>query len=161
MASKWHHWELERIFDVLQSSPSGITYAIARKRLRQGKKNPLVFFLLFFIILVVLLLVPSTRSVLLSKTSFLVIITLIFQGAVYRSFLLAKRRWQKLDPNLQKTIVRRDDRYMVIPSRSLAEGDIVRIQPGDWIQVDIRLVVLPHLNLPHSSSLPVGQPPAT
>jgi len=145
MASKWHHWELERIFDVLQSSPSGITYAIARKRLRQGKKNPLVFFLLFFIILVVLLLVPSTRSVLLSKTSFLVIITLIFQGAVYRSFLLAKRRWQKLDPNLQKTIVRRDDRYMVIPSRSLAEGDIVRIQPGDWIEVDIRLVVLKDL----------------
>ncbi len=145
MALSWHHWDLEKVFETIQSRPSGITYATARKRLRQGKINPFVILCGFVIILIVLLLMPSTRSVLVSRLSLLVFATVIFQGIIYRSFILTKKKWLNLETASQKIIVKRDDRYIVIPSRSLVEGDIVRIEPGDWLSVDIRLVVLQDL----------------
>ncbi len=145
MALSWHHWDLEKVFETLQSRPSGITYAIARKRLRQGKINPLVILLGVITVMIILLLMPSTRSILVSRLSLLVLATVIFQGIIYRSFILIKKKWQNLETRSQKIIVKRDDRYIVIPSRSLVEGDIVRIEPGDWLSVDIRLVVLQDL----------------
>lgn len=145
MAGNWHHWDLEKVFKTVQSYPSGITYALARKRLRKGKINPLVILLGFISVLIILLSIPPARSILVSRLSLLVLFTLLCQGIIYRSFVIAKKKWHIAESASQKAIVKRDHRYIVIPVRSLVEGDIVRIEPGDWIGADIRLVVLQDL----------------
>lgn len=144
MGSSWHHWELEKVFNVLQSQPSGISYTTARRRLRRDKPKR-IWYLFFLLWVVGLLLFGPTRSLITSYTSLLSIAVFIFHGIIYRCFVLAKQRLQDFDPNLHPVIVKRDDRYLLVPNRYLAPGDIVRLQPGDVITANIRLAVLKDL----------------
>ena len=141
MRSSWHHWELAKVFSVLQSQPTGISYTSARKRIRKSKPNRLVSLFLVLSSLGLFLL-PPLRSVVSSSIGLISVLTLGLQVIIYRGLCLAKT---KKNTGLKKAIVKRDGRYIIIPSRSLATGDIICLQPGDEIEADIRLVVLKDL----------------
>ncbi|MFN3360996.1 MAG: hypothetical protein ACK421_06185 [Pseudanabaenaceae cyanobacterium] len=141
MQSRWHHWELDKVFQVLQSQPSGITYTIARRRLRERRQRKLLG-LGLGCLLVVLLVWQPLRSFFFSRLGILATIVMGGHWLLDR-FLTRQGRGDKFTPH--KAIVKRDDRYILIPSKSLAPGDIICLQPGSEVDADVRLVALKDL----------------
>ncbi|MCS6959881.1 MAG: hypothetical protein RMK91_07505 [Pseudanabaenaceae cyanobacterium SKYGB_i_bin29] len=143
MQSRWHYWELDKVFQVLQSQPSGITYTIARRRIRQGRRSKL-FGLILVILAGILLAWAPLRSILLSRLG--IMVSVVLSGHWLFDRVLTRR--SKGDKSTShKAIVKRDDRYILIPSKSLAPGDIICLQPGSEVDVDVRLVVLKDLEV--------------
>jgi magnesium-transporting ATPase (P-type) len=158
----WHHWEIEQVLSHLQSQFEGLTYVVARQRLRrygrsqlprqrrimqiatQPLTNPLAYCLLA--IAAVVQYVGGEGWPLLAIGSFhaCVGMWLTVSATRIRETTLV-RRLSKDDSSVTaarskaEVVVRRDGESMAIATRDLVLGDIVEIQPGDRPIVDLRL----------------------
>jgi magnesium-transporting ATPase (P-type) len=152
----WHFWDSDRVIAQLETTADGLTYAIARKRLREIGRNIFPREPSFWTVLgqgwqnLVLWIGMGTAVLLqwLGESSWMVVVGLVLHTLinVCSQFWLIRlqqratlTRWQKVIPD-PTTLVYRDQEWMSVSSRLLVPGDLVGIQAGNTPAVDVRLL---------------------
>jgi len=152
----WHYWDINQVVAKLETTEQGLSYAIARKRLKEVGRNlfpkdPKLSDLLRETsydarVLAVVLAVMVLQWA--GELGWLVFLTLLFNIAfevgirhwvcqLQQRASLARRHRHRPDPT---AIVLRDQQWMEISSRLLVPGDLVFVQTGDHPPADVRLV---------------------
>jgi magnesium-transporting ATPase (P-type) len=168
----WHHWDIEQVLSHLQSQKEGLSYVVARQRLRRYGRNRLPSKRWISQIAFQLLANPYTYALIaiaaavqyLRNQGWLLLLVGIFHAGmgIWLTALANQLRTTTLSPALPKeskdhapdaigTIVWRDGESMDIPSRDLVVGDIVVIRSGDRPDVDIRLLEADDLQVDQTS----------
>lgn len=152
----WHFWDSDQVIAKLETTEDGLTYAIARRRLREIGRNIFPREPSFWTILgqawqnLVFWVGIGSALVLqwLGESSWMVVVGLLVQTLVNvlsRFWLIRLQqwatltRWQKITPD-PTTLVYRDQEWMSISSRLLVPGDLVGIQAGNTPSADMRLL---------------------
>lgn len=166
---------LRELFEELQATAAGLTTAEAKMRLEQHGPNSLVkesrfarltgFLGFFSNPLVVILLAAGTISLSLGDSiGGLIIITMVLLS-VLLNFLMEFQARNAID-EIRKQVattaaVLRDGREQELPVAELVPGDIVRLNAGDLVPADGRLLEAKDLQLREAAltgeSLPVGK----
>ncbi|MFO1039822.1 MAG: HAD-IC family P-type ATPase [Geminicoccaceae bacterium] len=149
----------------LGSSPDGLTDAEAQRRLSETGPNrlpaparvgPLRRFLLQFhnLLIYVLLGAAGVTAALGDLVDTLVILAVVLINAVI-GFVQEGRAESALDAirrmlSAEATVLR-DGRAQTVPAESLVPGDIVRLQSGDRVPADLRLVAVKRLLVDEAS----------
>jgi magnesium-transporting ATPase (P-type) len=162
----WHHCPAEEVTTLLTTHPSkGLSQFEAAHRLKhfgpnsvtpKKQKGPLIRFLLqFHQPLVYILLAAAVITLLLkeyvdSGVIFGVVIVNAFIGFIQES--KAEKAIESLKQMLttQATVLR-DGKWIQIDSVSLVVGDIVRLQSGDKVPADVRLISCRDLQVDESA----------
>ena len=158
---------------LLQATPAGLTTEEARRRLRLYGPNSLVqesrfaallsFFGFFANPLVIILVIASGVSLALGEHVGGLIILAIVLFSVILNFLMEFQARHAVE-DIQKQIaitaaVVRDGREQELPTAELVPGDIVRLNAGDLVPADARLLEVKDLHVRESvltgESLPV------
>ncbi|MGB9911527.1 MAG: magnesium-translocating P-type ATPase [Microgenomates group bacterium] len=158
---------LEEIFTILKTSKEGLTNSEANKRLKKYGINQIVkkeilppvlrIFLNQFKNWFMLILVFTTLILFLLGEHFnSVIILFIIMGSAFLGFF-QEYKAEKISQKLKKLIshkvmVKREGKWQEIESKNLVIGDIVKLQIGDLVPADIRLIQVDEL-LANESSL--------
>jgi len=152
----WHFWDTNQVVAKLETTEQGLSYAIARKRLRQLGRNtfpkdptPLTLFretsynaVVWGVILSALILQGA------GELGWVIFLALMFcisfaVGIKYWMSLLKQKatlaRWHMHKPD-PTAIVLRDQEWMEISSRLLVPGDFMLVQAGDHPPADVRLL---------------------
>src|ERR1039458_9953371 len=164
---------LQELFELLPATPAGLTTEEARRRLRLYGPNSLVhesrfaallsFFGFFRNPLVVILVIASGVSLALGEHIGGLIILAIVLFSVILNFLMEFQARHAVE-DIQKQIaltaaVVRDGRAQELPTAELVPGDIVRLNAGDLVPADARLLEVKDLHVRESvltgESLPV------
>jgi Mg2+-importing ATPase len=164
---------LHELFELLPATPAGLTTEEARRRLRLYGPNTLVhesrfaallsFFGFFRNPLVVILVIASGVSLALGEHVGGLIILAIVLFSVVLNFLMEFQARHAVE-DIQKQIaltaaVVRDGREQELPTAELVPGDIVRLNAGDLVPADARLLEVKDLHVRESvltgESLPV------
>jgi Mg2+-importing ATPase len=164
---------LHELFELLPATPAGLTTEEARRRLRLYGPNSLVhesrfaallsFFGFFRNPLVVILVIASGVSLALGEHVGGLIILAIVLFSVLLNFLMEFQARHAVE-DIQKQIaltaaVVRDGREQELPTAELVPGDIVRLNAGDLVPADARLLEVKDLHVRESvltgESLPV------
>ena len=164
---------LHELFELLPATPAGLTTEEARRRLRLYGPNSFVhesrfaallsFFGFFRNPLVVILVIASGVSLALGEHIGGLIILAIVLFSVILNFLMEFQARHAVD-DIQKQIaltaaVVRDGREQELPTAELVPGDIVRLNAGDLVPADARLLEVKDLHVRESvltgESLPV------
>ncbi len=152
----WHFWDTNQVVAKLETTEQGLSYAIARKRLREVGRN--IFpkdpkpFALFRetsynagvcgVILSALVLQGA------GELGWAILLALLFcvsfaVGIKYWILQLRQKatlaRWHRHQPD-PTAIVLRDQEWMEISSRLLVPGDFLLVQAGDHPPADVRLL---------------------
>ncbi|WP_019499911.1 cation transporting ATPase C-terminal domain-containing protein [Pseudanabaena sp. PCC 6802] len=153
----WHHWEIEQVLSHLQSQREGLTYVVARQRLRRYGRNqvptqrrivqivrqPLTtpFTYLLLAIAAVAQYVSGEGWYVLGLGIFHACIGMWLTARAIRAREAALLGTPDRDrsPAIEEARVRRDGQVVSISARDLVVGDIVEIQAGDRPSVDLRL----------------------
>jgi magnesium-transporting ATPase (P-type) len=146
----WHHLTVEEVFAKLETSESGISYGLARRKLRQSKREQLKFssfyLHLYFLIggyglLAVLLWFNSTSEF--TILGFAILVAALLQ--IIRKIILS-RRISSLQASQSRSsessnliYVLRDGEWYRVPMSGLILGDVVSLQSGDRLEVAVRL----------------------
>lgn len=150
----WHDLPLKKVFEILETSPAGLTPEKASLRkekygsnlFKKKKKNrligliikqtssPLVFILLVAGIVTIILKEFTDATIIFAVVVINTIIGVIQEGRASRAF-------EKLRESQKKfaTVVRGDSKH-VIPSEDLVPGDIIVVSAGDQVSADARLI---------------------
>ncbi len=164
---------LHELFELLPATPAGLTTEEARRRLRLYGPNSFVhesrfatllsFFGFFRNPLVVILVIASGVSLALGEHIGGLIILAIVLFSVILNFLMEFQARHAVE-DIQKQIaltaaVVRDGREQELPTAELVPGDIVRLNAGDLVPADARLLEVKDLHVRESvltgESLPV------
>jgi len=164
---------LHELFELLPATPAGLTTEEARRRLRLYGPNSLIyesrfaallsFFGFFRNPLVVILVIASGVSLALGEHVGGLIILAIVLFSVVLNFLMEFQARHAVE-DIQKQIaltaaVIRDGREQELPTAELVPGDIVRLNAGDLVPADARLLEVRDLHVRESvltgESLPV------
>jgi Mg2+-importing ATPase len=164
---------LHELFELLPATPAGLTTEEARRRLRLYGPNSFVhesrfatllsFFGFFRNPLVVILVIASGVSLALGEHVGGLIILSIVLFSVILNFLMEFQARHAVE-DIQKQIaltaaVVRDGREQELPTAELVPGDIVRLNAGDLVPADARLLEVKDLHVRESvltgESLPV------
>ncbi|HZM10625.1 MAG TPA: magnesium-translocating P-type ATPase [Candidatus Limnocylindrales bacterium] len=164
---------LHELFELLPATPAGLTTEEARRRLRLYGPNSFVhesrfaallsFFGFFRNPLVVILVIASGVSLALGEHVGGLIILAIVLFSVILNFLMEFQARHAVE-DIQKQIaltaaVVRDGREQELPTAELVPGDIVRLNAGDLVPADARLLEVKDLHVRESvltgESLPV------
>jgi len=164
---------LHELFELLPATPAGLTTEEARRRLRLYGPNTFVhesrfaallsFFGFFRNPLVVILVIASGVSLALGEHVGGLIILAIVLFSVVLNFLMEFQARHAVE-DIQKQIaltaaVVRDGREQELPTAELVPGDIVRLNAGDLVPADARLLEVKDLHVRESvltgESLPV------
>jgi magnesium-transporting ATPase (P-type) len=168
----WHHWEIEQVLTHLQSQRDGLSYVVARQRLRRYGRNRLPSKRWISQIAFQPLANPYTYALIAiaaavqywGSEGWLLLLIGVFH-AVVGMWLTAwanQLRTTTLSPTFPAetkdnasdaigTTVWRDGEPMDIPSLDLVVGDIVAIASGDRPDVDIRLLEADDLQVDQTS----------
>ena len=145
---------LHELFELLPATPAGLTTEEARRRLRLYGPNSFVhesrfaallsFFGFFRNPLVVILVIASGVSLALGEHVGGLIILAIVLFSVILNFLMEFQARHAVE-DIQKQIaltaaVVRDGREQELPTAELVPGDIVRLNAGDLVPADARLL---------------------
>src|SRR5579864_8087857 len=155
---------LQELFRLLQATPAGLSTEEASRRLRQYGHNTLVresrfatllsFFGFFANPLVVILVVASGVSLALGEHVGGLIIIAIVLFSVLLNFLMefqARHAVEEIRRQIAITAaVTRDGREQELPIAELVPGDIVRLQAGDLVPADARLLEVKDLHVRES-----------
>ena len=150
----WHTQERERVYEELDTSPSGLDAAEARRRLERygpneleerGLRSPLRVLLgQFTEIMVVVLLVAATISFAIGKTTdAIMILVIVVLNAIlgFTQEYRAERAMAALKQLSVPTVrVRRDGQIQEVEATSLVPGDIVLLEAGDRVPADGRVI---------------------
>ena len=164
---------LHELFELLPATPAGLTTEEARRRLRLYGPNSMVyesrfaallsFFGFFRNPLVVILIIASGVSLALGEHVGGLIILAIVLFSVLLNFLMEFQARHAVE-DIQKQIaltaaVVRDGREQELPIAELVPGDVVRLNAGDLVPADARLLEVKDLHVRESvltgESLPV------
>jgi Mg2+-importing ATPase len=164
---------LQEIFQQLQATPAGLTTEEASRRLRRYGPNSMVresrfaglisFFGFFANPLVIILVIASSVSLALGEHVGGLIIIVIVLFSVLLNFLMEFQARHAVE-DIQKQIaitaaVLRDGREQELPTVELVPGDIIRLNAGDLVPADARLLDVKDLQVRESvltgESLPV------
>ena len=164
---------LHELFELLPATPAGLTTEEARRRLRLYGPNTFVhesrfaallsFFGFFRNPLVVILVIASGVSLALGEHVGGLIILAIVLFSVILNFLMEFQARHAVE-DIQKQIaltaaVVRDGREQELPTAELVPGDVVRLNAGDLVPADGRLLEVKDLHVRESvltgESLPV------
>src|SRR5262249_20525708 len=172
-------WDTPRpeLLELLQATPAGLTSDEARRRLRLHGPNSLVtesrfaalVSLLRFLInpLVIILLVASGISLVLGDSvGGLIIIAIVLLSVLLNFFMefQARHAVEEIRKQVATTAaVLRDGRVQELPVAELVPGDIIRLNAGDLVAADARLLEVKDLHVRESAltgeSLPVEKTP--
>jgi Ca2+-transporting ATPase len=150
----WHILERERIYEQLDTSPSGLDKAEVERRLKQHGPNELeerglrspwkVLLGQFTEIMVVVLLIAAGISLTLGhSTDAIVILVIVVLNAIlgFTQEYRAERAMAALKQLSVPTVrVRRDGQIREVEATSLVPGDIVLLEAGDRVPADARVV---------------------
>ena len=150
----WHDLSLKKVFEILETSPAGLTPEEASLRkekygpnlFKKKKKNrlirliikqtssPLVFILLVAGIVTIVLKEFTDATIIFAVVVINTVIGVVQEGKASRAF-------EKLRESQKKfaTVVRGDSKH-VIPSEDLVPGDIIVVSAGDQVSADARLI---------------------
>ncbi len=164
---------LHELFELLPATPAGLTTEEARRRLRLYGPNSFVhesrfaallsFFGFFRNPLVVILVIASGVSLALGEHVGGLIILAIVLFSVILNFLMEFQARHAVE-DIQKQIaltaaVVRDGREQELPTAELVPGDVVKLNAGDLVPADARLLEVKDLHVRESAltgeSLPV------
>ncbi len=164
---------LQVLFQQLQGTPAGLTTEDANRRLRVYGPNSMVresrfagllsFFGFFTNPLVIILVIASGISLALGEHVGGLIIIAIVLFSVFLNFLMEFQARHAVE-DIQKQIaitaaVVRDGREQELPIVELVPGDIIRLNAGDLVPADARLLEVKDLHVRESvltgESLPV------
>ncbi len=150
----WHTLERERIFEQLNSSPSGLDGAEVERRLERygpneleerGLRSPWMVLLgQFTEIMVVVLLIAAVISVTIGETTDAIMIMVIVVLNAILGFTQEYRAERAMAALKQLSVptvrVRRDGQTREVEATSLVPGDIVLLEAGDRVPADARVV---------------------
>lgn len=166
----YYDMEIEDIYDEFDTSRNGISEEEAKKRYKQYGANVLVegkkrskfkcflnqFNDLMIIILIITAILMFIYGILYSHeyNDTIVIVIVVLINAII-GYLQEQKAEVTLDSlkkySVTKTTVRRDGNIEVIDSSKLVPGDIIKLQAGDSVSVDARIVELSNLLVDESA----------
>lgn len=143
---------LDALYQLLHSSPAGLTSGEARKRFKEaGPNEPAVVQrgatlrqLLVFLAnpLVLILLVASIITAILGEVlNASIIISMVFLSVALNFFqtFRSQRAVERLRAGVALTLtVLRDGTWAELPRRELVPGDVIRLSAGDLVPADAR-----------------------
>ena len=161
----WHALPVEKIFDLLTTSPSGLSASEARQRLTEYGLNELtaadhispwtVLANQFKNILILILLAATAISAFLGHAIESIAIAVIVLFAILLGFIQEFRAERAIEAlkKMAAPIARalRDGRQIQIPARELVPGDIILLNLGDKVPADARLVEAVNLKIDEAS----------
>ena len=159
--STWHDRPVQECFKTLGSSPEGLGWDEARRRLesfgpnllaREKRKGPLLRFLLQFhnLLIYVLLGAAGLTALLREWIDFFVIL-----GVCVVNALIGFVQEGKAEKSLEglkvmlapEALVLRDGKRVNIPAEQVVPGDVVYLKPGDRVPADLRLFAVKNLRV--------------
>jgi P-type Mg2+ transporter len=173
LAKDFWHSPLRDLFRTLEATPAGLTSDEANRRLRLYGPNSFVresrfavlfsFLRLFSNPLVIILILASTISIVLGdRIGGLIIVSIVLLSVLLNFFMefQARHAVEKIQKQVATTAaVIRDGQEQEIPVAQLVPGDIIRLNAGDLVPADARLLKETDLQVRESAltgeSLPV------
>jgi magnesium-transporting ATPase (P-type) len=171
----WYHKDAKEVFELLKTSPEGLSAEEARERLsvyglneltEKKRMSPIVRFLLqFHNLLIYVLLGASAITALMrewvdSGVIFGVVVINAIIGFIQESKAEQALASLKRMLSLRATVIR-GGRKMEIPAERLVPGDVVVLGSGDRVPADMRLFKVKNLHVDEAAltgeSLPVGK----
>lgn len=161
----WHNIEIDKVFNILSTSASGLSSDEASKRLMkygenklvEKKKRPALFFFLdqFRDVMIIILILAAIVSGFIGEIiDTVIIIVIVFLNALF-GFIQEYRAEKAVEAlkklSVLKAKVIRDGVNKSISSNELVAGDIVLIEAGDVVPADIRLIESNFLKIDESS----------
>ncbi len=173
--NNWYQKDIKEVFDLLETSPAGLSARRAEEglsmyghnRLPEKKRvSPVTRFLLQFhnLLIYVLLAASAVTAFMREWVDSGVIFGVVIINAVI-GFIQESKAEQALASlkkmlSLQATVVR-EGRQMEVPAEYLVPGDVVIIESGDRVPADIRFFKTKNLHLDEAAltgeSLPVNK----
>jgi Ca2+-transporting ATPase len=161
----WHAVPAPDAFDLLRSTPDGLTGSEARKRLERYGPNELqetrrispwqILLEQFKNVLIIILLIATVISFFLGHGLESVVIAVIVLFAVLLGFVQEYRAERAIEALRQMTAptatVMRDGEEVRIPARDLVPGDVILLSTGDRIPADARLIEAINLQVEESA----------
>jgi Ca2+-transporting ATPase len=161
----WHAVPAPDAFDLLRSTPDGLTVSEARKRLERYGPNELqetrrispwqILLEQFKNVLIIILLIATVISFFLGHGLESVVIAVIVLFAVLLGFVQEYRAERAIEALRQMTAptatVMRDGEEVRIPARDLVPGDVILLSTGDRIPADARLIEAINLQVEESA----------
>ncbi len=178
----WHSLGLEDVFKQLESGRKGLSFGLAKQRLKQFGKNEIrlerkisplkIFAEQFKSVLVLVLLAASFVSFVVSLfpgyednliNAILIFVIVIANGVFgfFQEFKAEKslEALKKMSPN--KAIVLRNGQKQVVDAVELVPGDVVFLEAGELVPADARVFQARNLHLDESlltgESMPVSK----
>jgi potassium/sodium efflux P-type ATPase len=174
---KWHGVPVQEAFEILESSPQGLSSDQARERLeafgpnslaQAEKRGPLIRFILqFHNVLIYVLLAAAVVTALLQEW----VDSMVIFGVTIVNALIGFIQEGKAEKSLDsirsmlapKAVVFRDGKRTTIEAENLVPGDVVLLKPGDKVPADLRLFETSDLQVDESAltgeSVPVSKNP--
>jgi potassium/sodium efflux P-type ATPase len=174
---KWHGVPVQEAFEILESSPQGLSSDQARERLeafgpnslaQAEKRGPLIRFILqFHNVLIYVLLAAAVVTALLQEW----VDSMVIFGVTIVNALIGFIQEGKAEKSLDsirsmlapKAVVLRDGKRTTIEAENLVPGDVVLLKPGDKVPADLRLFETSDLQVDESAltgeSVPVSKNP--
>jgi magnesium-transporting ATPase (P-type) len=165
----WYNQSPDELFDILQSSSSGLSENVAGARLQQYGPNELEFrktpawirFLRQFNdpMVIILLVTAAVTGILTAMGSHMLPDTIVIAGVVMLNAVLGFVQEGKAEGALdalrsmmvQECLVLRENAQSRIPARQLVPGDIVVLEGGDKIPADVRFFEVSNIHVDESS----------
>jgi Ca2+-transporting ATPase len=150
----WHTLTRDAVYDILSSSPIGLTSAEASKRLLETGPNEIqaakrisaweILLEQFKNVLILILLGATVISLILGHGIESIVIAVIVLFAVFLGFIQEYRAERAIEALRQMAAptaaVFRDGVEVKIPARDLVPGDVILLHTGDRIPADARLL---------------------
>ncbi len=157
----WHTLSVEQAYGRLESTPAGLSGAEAARRLARYGSNELktsrrvspwiLLLQQFKNVLIIILLIATALSASLGHTVEAVAITVIVLFAVLLGFIQEYRAERAIEALRQMAAptatALREGREVEIPARDLVPGDVIHLEAGDKVPVDVRLVEAVNLQI--------------
>lgn len=161
----WYTRSNSELFSLLQSSESGLSSAQASKRLREFGDNSiidqkkktvkqLIFNQLSDFMILILIIAAAISWIAGDLTDSIIIVTIIVINAFIGFF--QEYRAEKAIESLKKlssnrALVFRDQKIVQINATELVQGDIIKLEAGDVIPADVRLIQVNSLKTDESA----------
>ena len=154
VSKSWHALDTDDVFQLLNSTPRGLTRSEASRRLEEFGPNELqgagtvspwsILFEQFKNVLIIILLIATVLSAFLGHGVEAIAITVIVLFAVGLGFIQEYRAERAIEALSQMAApaatVIRDGRERRIPAHDLVPGDLILLATGDKVPADVRLV---------------------
>jgi len=157
----WHTWLVGQVCSHLKTTPAGLSNDEAARRLAEygpnelqaGRRTPPWALLLgqFKNVLIIILLIATVLSAFLGHTVEAIAIIVIVLFAVLLGFIQEYRAERAIEALRQMAAptatVLRGGHEAELPARDLVPGDIIRLEAGDKIPADVRLIEAVNLQM--------------